>query len=137
MTILWYSIEASIQNGANNIIVNYYFSVNNTNNLITAFYNYNNIGVNVLAPTLLPSPFGYDPGAGDNYFDGLTLRFTDYGANFTDTYLQSILSNNSPYYNFYNDDTQNCLWSYTSGNNGTTDYSFTLTTNYINIAQIL
>ena len=43
MTISWYSIQASVQNGGTPIIVNYYFSVDNVTNLITAFYNYQNI----------------------------------------------------------------------------------------------
>jgi hypothetical protein len=137
MTISWYSIQASIQNlgGGGNTIVNYYFSVDTTSNLITGFYNYNNIGVNVLGPSILHSPFFYTENPASNFFNGSLLQFDYAGTNFTDTNLQTLLNNNTPYYNFYYNP-PNEMWSYTSGNNGTTDNSFILTTNYINIQQI-
>ena len=47
MTILWFSITANIPIGTDNLIENYYFSVDNDTSLITGFYNYNNIGVDI------------------------------------------------------------------------------------------
>ena len=48
MTISWYSISISLQSGGGGVIFNGYFSVDNTSNLVTGFYDYNNIGVNTL-----------------------------------------------------------------------------------------
>jgi hypothetical protein len=96
----WYSIEASIQNvEGGNTIVNYYFSVNTTSNLLTGFYSYNNIGLNTLF-SVPPSPpyFTTDSGSAnnppyfstsDNIFDTTTLLFSfNNGINYSDTNLQ-------------------------------------------------
>jgi len=53
MTISWYSIiitPLTAQSGAV-AIFNGYFSVDNYSNLLTGFYDYTNIGVNILIPT--------------------------------------------------------------------------------------
>ena len=102
----WYSINISIQNLAGgNSMLSYYFSLDTTSNLITGFYNYNNIGVNTLLP-IPPSPyfnpsFTFNPiittipnppylSPADNMLDPTTLLFSyNAGINFVDTYLQS------------------------------------------------
>jgi len=146
MTISWYSIQASIQNvgvGGGNTIVNYYFSVDTNSNLVTGFYNYNNIGVNVLQVNALPYPIGQPPTSSinpvNNIFYSSTLLFDDYnGVNFIDTSLQSILQTNTQYFNIYNNtNLPYFFWAYIinqTGNN--TDDSETLSTNYINIQPI-
>ena len=111
MTINWYSLKLSIGTDIADptykpIIVNYYFSVDSTTSLITSFYNYNNIGVNIIAPMVLPPPFIL---FGDNLFDESTLLFTtNNGVNFSDNALASYLSiehlfpsGTLLYFNFY------------------------------------
>jgi hypothetical protein len=136
MTILWFSITANIPIGTDNLIENYYFSVDTDTSLITGFYNYNNIGVDILAPNVLPSPFGPPIELpADNLFNVSTLSFTYNGVNITDPSLENTLHNNSPYYAFYNiffnTPPTNSMWSYTSANNETTNASYDLTTNII------
>lgn len=146
MTISWYSIQASIQNiegGGVNTIVNYYFSVDTTSNLVTGFYSYNNIGVNVLQVNALPYPIGQPPARSINpvkniFFISTLLFYLDEGVNFIDTSLQAILQTNTPYFNFYNSTNLPYLfWSYIinqTGNN--TDDSRSWPTDYIDIQSI-
>jgi hypothetical protein len=48
MSLSWYNLTATIPNGSENIIVNYYFSVINDTKIINSFYNYNDICVDIL-----------------------------------------------------------------------------------------
>jgi hypothetical protein len=130
MSISWYSVHVSIQSN----FLNYYFSVNNATNLITSFYNYNNSGVNILAPNILPFPFNLDEFPANNLFFKSTLSFNNGGVNFIDTSLKIILNNNSPYFKFCNTGI-NKMWMYTS--NGTNDISTFLDTTFITITPIL
>jgi len=143
MTISWFSIQASIQLVGGNTIVNYYFSVDTTSNLITGFYNYNNIGVNVLQVNALPYPIGQPPvfslNPVDNIFNASTLLFNNnQGVNFSDTSLETILQTNTPYFNFYNDlNLPYIFWLYIIDQTGpNTDDSTIWPTNYINIQSI-
>ena len=155
MTILWYSIRASIENvGGGNTIVNYYFSVDTSSNLITGFYNFNNIGVNILFPVPPPLPYFTSSNANnppflstaDNVFDSVTYFSDNCGMNFSDTYLQSkpiqfVVTQNTPLilnyplFSFYGYDFGSgfkpYLWAY-SGPNG----DATVLTNSINIMRI-
>lgn len=144
MSISWFSIQASIiLDSGDSTIVNYYFSVDNSTNLVIGCYNYNNIGVNVLENTILPYPIGEGPDYSppvDNIFDISTLLFTDsLGFNYSDTSLQAILQTNTPYFNFFNYDNSlpYVLYAYIINQSGTnTDDSKDLLTNYINIQPI-
>ena len=136
----WFSIQASIENvgGESNTNVNYYFSVDTNSNLVTGFYDYNNIGVDTLfpIPPSLPNfttSFNPIPGLpyyskADNFFDIATLLFADNtGVNYSDTYLQlqpiqylatqtTPLTLNYPLFSFYGFDYgsgfKNYLWAY-------------------------
>jgi Hint domain len=128
--------------GGGNTIVNYYFSVD-TSNLITGFYNYNNIGVNVLQVNALPYPIGQPPLRSINPVSNIFVISTrlfdnNNGVNFIDTSLQAILQTNTPYFNIYNSrNLPYVFWSYIinqTGNN--TDDSKDLSTDYINIQSI-
>jgi hypothetical protein len=124
----------------NTFIVNYYFSVDSNTSLITGFYSYNNIGINLLAPLILPPPFDGE-GSADNYFDENLLFFGNYtGTNFIDnqlaTYLTSFHSFTGvlQYFNFYSDGIKNIFWGYinNAGNAGSNNWS----SNYIQINKI-
>ena len=139
-TTLWYSLHASIQNidGVTNTNVNYYFRVDISSSLVTGFYSYNNIGVNLLVPVPPSLPFFTQVGQAtfppyysqaDNLFNTTTLLFSAFnGINFSDTYLQNqpiqyLISTqnahfhlNYPLFSFYGYDSgsgyKNYLWAY-------------------------
>ena len=134
----WFSIEASV---SPTTIVNYYFSVNN--DAITGFYNYTNMGQNVLAPTHLPYPLDQSPVGslpGDNVFFASTSQFSQNGVNFVDTALQTVMGSNTPWFNFYFPyyPTGSCvMWCYDQNKSGTnTGDSYDMTTKYITIAPL-
>jgi hypothetical protein len=150
--VVWYSLEASIQNidGITNTNVKYYFSVDSSSSLITGFYSYNNIGVNVLFldPPRNEPPYWSLP---NNLFGTTRLLFSyNDGINFTDTYLQTQpiqylfspqstqFTLNYPIFNFYGydygDGLRNYLWAYAgpAGAGGNND----LLTNSIDIQLI-
>ena len=93
MAVSWYSVDVSIQNGPEVVIMKYYFSVNDATNEVLSFYNYNNIGVNILGPTTLPYPFTSSEYPADNVFFTSTLKFGYTGVNFTDKSLKKRLNN--------------------------------------------
>ena len=76
-------------------IVHYYFSVDSSTNKITGFFNYDYVGANCYV-SRIPAPFN------DNSTDVFTIngQGTIY-VNFTDTKLQQLLGNNTPYFNIY------------------------------------
>jgi hypothetical protein len=158
MSISWYSMQVSIQNvGGGNTIINYYFSVDTTTNLITGFYSYNNIGVNILFSVPPSLPY-FTPNFGDatnppywtladNIFDTTTLLFSTGGINYSDTYLQtqpiqyettqSVPFNlNYPLFSFYSYDygsgVRNYLWAYSGPDLNNNN----VLTNSINIGPI-
>jgi hypothetical protein len=135
MTILWFSVDVSIQYQATIVFVKYYFSVDDETSTITAFYNYDNIGTDILGPATLPNPFPNSQLTANNIFNINTLEFTYNGTNFTDPTLQTTLNNNTPYYSFFYIE-PNAMYQYTLTNNGTQDVSTTLSTNYIDIVAI-
>lgn len=102
MVLNWYSTQASVQNGSNTLLVSYYFSVDVPTQTIMNWYNYNNIGVDVLAPTTLPPPIGNPPsnsGPVVNFFNTSTSLFGEAGGvNYTDTSLQTFLGTNEPFF---------------------------------------
>ena len=146
MPINWYSVEVSLGTNMNDpatntFIVKYYFSVDNTN-LITGFYNYNNIGINILAPSVLPSPFGGGNVPGDNFFNQIMLLFSYSGVNFVDDILTAYLTLNGfpvgkyQYFNFYNGGTAaNHFWVYIC-NNTNQDIGTEVNKNYIKINRL-
>lgn len=101
MTISLYSISISLQSGGVTIF-NGYFSVDNTTNLITAFYEtvngYINFNNNVLyGPANDPWP------TPNNYFYKDTKTFTYDGPNIISVSLQNAFKTFTPYFNLYND----------------------------------
>ena len=136
----WFSIEASIPPST---IVKYYFKVNTATNAITGFYNYNNMGINVLAPTSLPQPLDQSPvgsSPSDNLFFTNTLLFTQNGVNFSDVALQVVMGSNTPFFNFYFPTYPNgscVMWCYDINKTGSfSGDSYDMTTNYINIMTL-
>lgn len=141
MTIKWYSITIDI---TNKTIVYYYISVND--GIINGFYNYNNIGINILAPQEMPKPFSYYYAPADNIFNIQDLTCTLYGINFTDTNLQQILNINTPYFNLYSYNSENegynsnilylYQYQYQTDDLGINDASSNVNTDYINAIEI-
>jgi hypothetical protein len=106
MTISWYSISISPQSGGETIF-NGYFSVDNTTNLVTSFYetingstNFNN---NILGPNPFPSPFEW-------YTAQNTYTNNDWGldgTNISSVTLQTAYNTDTPYFSIYGN---NILW---------------------------
>ena len=99
MSTSWYSLSFS-SIPPNNYNVNYYFSV--ANSLVTGFYRYDNIGVNILAPQTL---FGNNSGS-DNAFTVGTLSFSiTQGTNINDPNLYNNVVSGFPsatnYFNIF------------------------------------
>ena len=96
MDISWYSIKISRQTNAC-IIFKGYFSVDNSSNLVTAFYETidgsTDFSDNILGPSNMPVSYA------DNLF--LNGCFSSNGTNFTSYHLQTLLSSPSPYYNIF------------------------------------
>jgi hypothetical protein len=92
--ISWYSISISLQSG--NTIFNGYFSVDNTTNLVIAFYYENNFQKNILGPINTISR--WTPG---NYvFPNTTpYKFSFNGVNITNFPYYSNQGDTSKYYN--------------------------------------
>jgi len=91
-------------------IFNGYFSVDDTTNLVTAFYetingstDFNN---SILGPNPFPPPNDFY--TADNTF--ISGFFSPDGTNFTSTTLQTAYNSNIPYYNLYKDNTDNTLF---------------------------
>jgi hypothetical protein len=105
MTISWYSIRISLPSGG--IILNGYFTVYNTTNLVTAFYekingsiNFNN---NILGPDTFPPPLNF-------YTAQNTYTNNDWGGlgtNISSVTLQAAYNTDTPYFNIY---AGNVLW---------------------------
>jgi hypothetical protein len=111
MTISWYSIAISLQSGGG-AIFNGYFSVDDTTNLVTAFYetingstDFNN---SILGPNPFPPPLDFY--TADNTF--ILGFFGGGGTNITSTTLQTEYNSDIPYYNIYGNDAidENVLW---------------------------
>jgi hypothetical protein len=99
MSTSWYSLSFSAI-PPNNYSVSYYFSV--ANGLVTGFYRYDNIGVNILAPQTL---FGNNSGS-DNVFTVGTLSFSiSNGTNINDPTLYNNVVSGFPsatsYFNIF------------------------------------
>jgi len=137
MSILWYKIEGSIQFQNTEVLLNYYFSVNSTTTTITGFYNYDNIGTNILAPTTIEDHTMYT--ATDNIFITSTRLFNPgRGVNFMDNNLQDKLLTSTAYFNFYNEyDRMVKFWVYSHNSDGTENSYDWPNLNYINVLSIL
>lgn len=96
MTTSWYSISISLQSVVGEIFSGY-FSVDNTTNLITAFYYENNFQENILGPINANYP-SWLPG---NYYfpPSPPYTFTLDGVNITSFPYYSNQGNTSQYYN--------------------------------------
>ena len=96
MDISWYSIKISRQTNTC-IIFKGYFTVDNSSNLVTAFYETidgsTDFSDNILGPSNMPVSYA------DNLF--INGVFSSNGTNFTSYHLQTLLSSPSPYYNIF------------------------------------
>jgi len=124
----------------NTFIVNYYFSV--YNDVVTGFYSYNNLGINLLGPSKLPSPFDDDWEEVNNRFNENLLLFSEYGVNFTDDQLTTYLARSNSFYeglkyiNFYSNNTNNIFWIYFNNSQDDSDVSHDWSSNFIDITKI-